>query len=256
MADQICTGTGFCTSCLYSSPNLHPSQDWRWPMRDAAYACSISAAAPQRTRKGSPSLPLIHQKSAFDMANDTPIKCSLVAHIDPVIVRCEYNCCWSQVFCLLQALTTPRFVTLGTRMLADYAKKCQIDEFSVVVRVRRTRLRSRRFRKFLRPCVTWLWWITTTKLDWRLPLVSRTWVMPRSMTPLYLVLHAWWNLFDMLLLPPAVPNLAHRRALRTLAWRWWQLVDRSPRQICTVSFGIPRSWKLWWWYWKELKRMV
>ena len=91
MADQICTGTGFCTSCLYSSRQtsiLHKIVT----MPDAAYACSISAAAPQRTRKGSPSLRLIHQ-NAFDMANDTSFKCSLVAHIDPVIVRCEYNCC-------------------------------------------------------------------------------------------------------------------------------------------------------------------
>lgn len=94
-----------------------------------------SCAASSRS---SPSLRLIHRNSAFDMANDTPRSpepsappsnaplspTSILLSFGPntTVADLKYFAERGCIVALLQALTTPRLVTLGTRMLADYAK--------------------------------------------------------------------------------------------------------------------------------------
>jgi len=84
------------------------------------------------------SLGLIHRNRAFDLANDAPPspEPSAVPTTTPVsptsilfsfgpntsVSDLKYFAERGCIVALLQALTTPRLVTLGTRMLADYAK--------------------------------------------------------------------------------------------------------------------------------------
>ena len=89
----------------------------------------------------SDSLGIIHRNSAFDMANDgppssptpmaaddeltsplSPNSIHLSFSTDTTVEDLKYFAERGCIVALLQALTTPRLVTLGTRMLADYAK--------------------------------------------------------------------------------------------------------------------------------------
>lgn len=98
---------------------------------DDTSSCSASSHS-------SPSLRLIHRNSAFDMANDAPPSpeptavptstpmspTSILLSFGPntTVADLKYFAERGCIVALLQALTTPRLVTLGTRMLADYAK--------------------------------------------------------------------------------------------------------------------------------------
>jgi hypothetical protein len=88
--------------------------------------------------QSSPSRRLIHRNSAFDLANDAPQSPepsvlptsapmspnSILLSFGPntTVADLKYFAERGCIVALLQALTTPRLVTLGTRMLADYAK--------------------------------------------------------------------------------------------------------------------------------------
>lgn len=101
---------------------------------DASSETSSCAASSH----SSPSLRLIHRNSAFDMANDAPpspepTTVSQSAPMSPTsillsfgpnttVADLKYFAERGCIVALLHALTTSRLVTLGTRMLADYAK--------------------------------------------------------------------------------------------------------------------------------------
>lgn len=99
---------------------------------------SSDASSCAASSQSSPSLRLIHRNSAFDMANDAPQSpepstllptapmspTSILLSFGPntTVADLKYFAERGCIVALLQALTTPRLVTLGTRMLADYAK--------------------------------------------------------------------------------------------------------------------------------------
>lgn len=101
---------------------------------DASSETSSCAASSH----SSPSLRLIHRNSAFDMANDAPPSpepttvspsapmspTSILLSFGPntTVADLKYFAERGCIVALLHALTTSRLVTLGTRMLADYAK--------------------------------------------------------------------------------------------------------------------------------------
>ena len=100
---------------------------------------SSNASAASSSQSSTSSLRAIQQTSAFDLANDEPASPSMVSP-SPVVPPTSPNSILLSfgtnttvsdlkyfaergcIVALLQALTTPRLVTLGTRMLADYAK--------------------------------------------------------------------------------------------------------------------------------------
>jgi hypothetical protein len=98
---------------------------------DDTSSCSTSSHS-------SPSLRLIQRNSAFDMANEAPSSpepsavpttapmspTSILLSFGPntTVADLKYFAERGCIVALLQALTTSRLVTLGTRMLADYAK--------------------------------------------------------------------------------------------------------------------------------------
>jgi hypothetical protein len=103
-----------------------------------AQSSNASAAS---SNSSTDSLRMIHHNSAFDLSNDIPgspsmVSPSPVAPVHPTspnsillsfgpnttVSDLKYFAERGCIVALLQALTTPRLVTLGTRMLADYAK--------------------------------------------------------------------------------------------------------------------------------------
>jgi hypothetical protein len=139
-----------------ASSYTNPSQDWEdegnshlvidedehsagTPVGASSNASAASSAASSYT-----SLRMIQQTSAFDMANDndeepgSPAGISSASTLVPTptspnsimlsfgpntsVSDLKYFAERGCIVALLQALTTPRLVTLGTRMLADYAK--------------------------------------------------------------------------------------------------------------------------------------